>query len=65
MNLQDAQCNDKNTQGECLIEYLGVQNSVLLRGNEPTFAMCNRKEVTDLTVETDKMGDLVSKLGCI
>jgi len=47
------------------MEYLGVQNSVFLRGNKPTFAICNRKEVTDLRVETDKMGDLVSKLECI
>jgi len=54
-----------NPQGECLMEYLGVQNSVFLRGNKPTFAICNRKEVIDLRVETDKMGDLVSKLECI
>jgi len=46
-----------NPQGECLMEYLG--------GNKPTFAIRNRKEITDLTVETDNMGDLVSQLECI
>jgi hypothetical protein len=47
------------------MEYLGVENSVFLRGNKPTFAICNRKKLIDLTVETDKMGDLVFQLECI
>jgi hypothetical protein len=44
---------------ECLIEYL-AQTNILNKGNEPTFIISNRKEVTDLTLVTDKTADLVS-----
>jgi hypothetical protein len=43
------------------MEYLVSLNlNILNRGNEPTFAVCNRKEVIDLTLGTNKIGDLVS-----
>jgi hypothetical protein len=34
--------------------------NILNHGNEPTFVFCNRKDVTDLTLVTNKIGDLVS-----
>jgi methionine synthase II (cobalamin-independent) len=34
--------------------------SILNKGNEPTSAVSNRKEVIDLTLGTDKIGDLVT-----
>jgi hypothetical protein len=34
--------------------------SILNKGNEPTFVLSNRKEVIDLTLWTDKIGDLVT-----
>jgi len=47
---------------ECLIEYLVSTNfNIVNKGNEPTFIISNRKEVTDLTLVTDKTADLVSK----
>ena len=33
--------------------------NILNKGNEPTFVITNRKEVTDLTLRTDKKGDPV------
>jgi hypothetical protein len=52
---------DINPQGECLIEYLLSTNlNILNKGNEPTFVISNRKGVLDLTLGTDKSGDLVT-----
>jgi hypothetical protein len=34
--------------------------SILNKGNEPTVVITNRKEVIDLTLGTDKIGDLVT-----
>jgi hypothetical protein len=46
---------------ECLMEYSVSTNfNILNKGNEPTFIISNRKEVTDLTLVTDKRADLVS-----
>jgi hypothetical protein len=43
------------------MEYLvSTKLNILNRGNEPTFAISNRKEVIDLTLGTHKIGDLVS-----
>jgi hypothetical protein len=43
------------------VEYLVSTNlSILNKGNEPTFVTSNRKEVIDLTLGTDKIGDLVT-----
>jgi len=39
---------------------IGTKLNILNRGNEPTFATSNVKKVTDLTLRTDKIGDLVS-----
>lgn len=33
--------------------------NILIKGNEPAFVITNRKEVIDLTLGTDKTGDLV------
>jgi hypothetical protein len=52
---------DINPLGECLMEYLVSTNlSILNKGNKPTFIISNRKEVIDLTLGTDKIGDLVT-----
>jgi hypothetical protein len=52
---------DINPRGECLMEYLVSTNlSILNKGNEPTFVISNRKEVIDLTLGTNKIGDLVT-----
>jgi hypothetical protein len=52
---------DINPRGECLMEYLVSTNlSILNKGNEPTFVISNRKEVIELTLGTDKIGDLVT-----
>jgi hypothetical protein len=34
--------------------------SILNKGNESTFALSNRKEVIDLTLGTDKIGNLAT-----
>jgi hypothetical protein len=34
--------------------------NILNKGNEPTFVIINRKEVIDLTLGADKIGDLVT-----
>jgi hypothetical protein len=50
-----------NPRGESLMEYLVSSNfNILNRSNEPTFVVRNRKEVIDLTLGTNKIGDLVS-----
>jgi hypothetical protein len=45
-----------NPRGESLMEYLV---NVLNQGNEPTFVTSNRKEVIDLTLGTNNIGNLV------
>jgi hypothetical protein len=43
------------------MEYLVSSNlNILNLGNEPSFVICNRKEVIDLTLGTNKIGNLVS-----
>ena len=43
------------------MEYLVITNlNILNKGNEPTFVVSNRQEVTDLTLWTDKIGQLLS-----
>jgi hypothetical protein len=43
------------------MEYLVSTNlNILNKGNKPTFVISNRKEVIDLTLRTDKTGDLVT-----
>jgi hypothetical protein len=43
------------------MEYLVSSNlNILNRGNEPTFVFSNRKEVTDLTLGTNTIEDLVT-----
>jgi hypothetical protein len=50
-----------NPRGESLMEFLVSSNlNILNQGNEPTFVVCNRKEVIDLTLGTNKIGNLVS-----
>jgi hypothetical protein len=50
-----------NSRGDSLKEFLVSSNlNILNRGNEPTFVVRNRKEVIDLTLRTNKIGDLVS-----
>jgi hypothetical protein len=50
-----------NPRGSSLLEYLVSANlNILNKGNEPTFVVSNRQEVTDLTLGTDKVVDLVS-----
>jgi hypothetical protein len=50
-----------NPRGETLMEYLVSSNlNILNCSNEPTFVVCNRKKVIDLTLGTNKIGDLVS-----
>jgi len=38
----------------------GTKFNILNKGNERTFATSNMKKVIDLTLGTDKIGDLVS-----
>jgi hypothetical protein len=50
-----------NPRGDGLMELLVSSNlNILNRGNESTFVVHNRKEVIDLTLRTNKIGDLVS-----
>ena len=43
------------------MEYLVSTNlNILNKGNKPTFVIGDRKEVIDLTLGTDKIGDLVT-----
>jgi hypothetical protein len=42
---------NSNCRGEALIEFLNSSNlEILNRGNEPTFCIDNRQEVTDITL---------------
>jgi hypothetical protein len=51
-----------NPRGENFMEYLVSSNlNIPSQGNEPTFVVCNRKEAVDLTLGTNKIGNLVSK----
>jgi hypothetical protein len=44
------------------MEYLVNSNlNIPSQGNKPTFVVCNRKEAVDLTLGTNKIGNLVSK----
>jgi hypothetical protein len=50
-----------NPRGGSLMEFLVSSNlNILNHGNEPIFVACNRKEVIDLTLGTNKIGILVS-----
>jgi hypothetical protein len=50
-----------NPRGESLMESLVSSNlNILNHSNEPTFVVCNRKEVIDLTIGTTNIGNLVS-----
>jgi hypothetical protein len=50
-----------NPRGVSLLEFLVSSNlNILNHGNEPTFVVCNRNEVTDLTLGTNKISNLVS-----
>jgi hypothetical protein len=40
--------------------FVSTKLNILNKVNEPTFVIHNRKQVIDLTVGTDKKGDLVS-----
>jgi hypothetical protein len=49
-----------NPQGESLVEFLvSSKLNILDHGNKPTLVVCNRKEVTDLTLSTNKIANLV------
>jgi hypothetical protein len=51
----------KNPRGGRFAEFLGTSNlNILNPGNEPNFVVCNRMEVIDLTLGTNKIGNLVS-----
>jgi hypothetical protein len=50
-----------NPKGESLIKFLvSLSLNILNRVNKPTFVVRSRKEVIDLTLGTNKIGDLVS-----
>jgi hypothetical protein len=50
-----------NPRRESLLEFLvGSNLNILNHDNEPTFVVCNRKEVIDLTLGTNKINNLVS-----
>jgi hypothetical protein len=52
---------DTNPRGASLMEYLVSSNlDILNQGNEPTFVTRNRKEVIDLTLGTNRIGNLVT-----
>jgi hypothetical protein len=43
------------------MEFLVSSNlNILNHGNEPTFVVCNKKEVIDLTLGTNNIANLVS-----
>jgi splicing factor 45 len=47
--------NGSNPRRESLMEFLVSSNlNILNHGNEPTFVVCNRREVIDLTLGTNK-----------
>jgi hypothetical protein len=44
-----------NPRGESLMEFVvSSKLNILNHGNEPTFVVCNRKEVIDLTLGTTR-----------
>jgi hypothetical protein len=50
-----------NPRGESFVEFLMSSNlNILNHGNEHTFVVCNRKEVIDSTLGTNKIANLVS-----
>jgi hypothetical protein len=50
-----------NPRGESLMEFLVSSNlNILNHGNKPTLVVCNRREVIDLTLESNKIVNLVS-----
>jgi hypothetical protein len=50
-----------STQENALLDFLVSLNvNILNHGNEPTFVVCKRKEVTDLTLGTNNIVNLVS-----
>jgi hypothetical protein len=49
-----------NLRGESLLEFLVSSNlNILNHGNEPIFVVCNRKEVIDFSIGTNKIRKLV------
>ncbi|PNF38780.1 hypothetical protein B7P43_G12820 [Cryptotermes secundus] len=49
-------------RGESFMEFLLCSNlNILNHGNEPTFVVCNRKEVIDLTLGTNDIGNLINR----
>ncbi|PNF17226.1 hypothetical protein B7P43_G05220 [Cryptotermes secundus] len=49
-----------NPRGESLMEFLVSSNlNILNHSNEPTFIVCNTKEVIDLTLGTNDIGNLI------
>jgi hypothetical protein len=52
---------DVNPRGECLMKYLvSLKRNILNQGNETTFLVRNRQEIIDLTLGTNRIGDLVT-----
>jgi hypothetical protein len=50
-----------NPRGERPVEFLESLNlNIFNHGNEPTFVVCNMKEVIDLTLGSNKIVNLVS-----
>jgi hypothetical protein len=49
-----------NPRGESFMEYLATLKLNINQGNKPTFVVHNRREVIDLTLGTDKIGNLVA-----
>jgi hypothetical protein len=50
-----------NPRGESLMEFLVSANlNILNQVNEPTYVVCNRRAVIDLTLRTNKIVNLVS-----
>jgi hypothetical protein len=53
---------DISPRGESLVEFLVSSNlNILNQGNEPTFMISNRRDITDLTLGSDCIGNLVRK----
>jgi hypothetical protein len=53
--------NGTNPRGESLMEFLVSSNlNILNHGKEPTFVVCNKNEVIDLTLGTTNIGNLVN-----
>ncbi|PNF32611.1 hypothetical protein B7P43_G18092 [Cryptotermes secundus] len=52
---------DINPREQCLMEYLVCSKlNIPNQGNETTFVVCKRQEVIDLTLGTNKIGNLIS-----